>query len=170
MVRHTLKSLGPKVLATRMVRDYVRHLYVPAAGNAHSLNADYAGAATLAAWKKKVRSNWPSVRVEHVESNGVGEAAEVGNVLHIRAFVCLGDLTPDDVHVQVADGKIDSNDLLTDTSITDLALVETYEGGRFRFDGEVTLDRSGPFGYTVRVIPRNDLLTSAAEMGFVALA
>ena len=31
MVRHTLKSLGPKVLATRMVRDYVRELYTPAA-------------------------------------------------------------------------------------------------------------------------------------------
>ena len=29
MVRHTLKSLGPKVLATRMVRDYVRKLYTP---------------------------------------------------------------------------------------------------------------------------------------------
>ena len=31
MVRHTLKSLGPKVLATRMVRDYVERLYTPAA-------------------------------------------------------------------------------------------------------------------------------------------
>ena len=30
MVRHTLESLGPKVLASRMVRDYVHHLYVPA--------------------------------------------------------------------------------------------------------------------------------------------
>ena len=31
MVRHTLKSLGPKVLATRMVSDYVTELYGPAA-------------------------------------------------------------------------------------------------------------------------------------------
>ena len=45
MVRHTLKSLGPKVLATRMVRDYVRNLYAPAAVNARALNSDYAGAA-----------------------------------------------------------------------------------------------------------------------------
>ena len=30
MLRHTLKSLGPKVLATRMVRDYTRQLYAPA--------------------------------------------------------------------------------------------------------------------------------------------
>jgi starch phosphorylase len=170
MVRHTLKSLGPKVLATRMVRDYVRSLYAPAATNARLLNADYAGAGRLAAWKKKVKAAWPSVRVEHVESSGVGDAAEVGALLNVRAFVCLGDLTPDDVHVQVVHGRIDSNDVLTQTTISDLALAETYDGGRFRFDGELELATSGPFGYTVRVIPRNDLLTSPAELGVVALA
>ena len=31
MVRHTLQSLGPQVLASRMVRDYVVQLYAPAA-------------------------------------------------------------------------------------------------------------------------------------------
>nr|WP_202388233.1 alpha-glucan family phosphorylase [Nocardioides flavescens] len=170
MVRHTLKSLGPKVLATRMVRDYVRALYAPAAGNARLLNSDYTGAAELAAWKKRVRAAWGSVRVEHVESSGVGDAAEVGAVLSVRAFVCLGDLAPDDVHVQVLYGRIDGNDELAEPSISDLGLTESYDGGRHRFDGDVTLDTSGPFGYTVRVIPRNDLLTSTAELGVVALA
>ncbi len=170
MVRHTLKSLGPKVLATRMVRDYVRTLYVPAATNARSLNADYTGAAALAAWKKKVRAAWPGVRVEHVESSGVGDAPEVGATLSVRSFVCLGDLEPDDVHVQVVHGKIDSDDRLVDTRVEDLALGESYDGDRYRFDGDVVLDRSGAFGYTVRVIPRNDLLTSVAELGVVALA
>ncbi len=170
MVRHTLKSLGPKVLATRMVRDYVRNLYAPAAANSRLLNADYAGAARLAAWKKKVRAAWPSVRVEHVESSGVGDAAEVGAILNVRAFVSLGELDPDDVHVQVLHGKIDSNDVLTDVTVKDLSLAETYDGGRYRFDGDVELDRGGPFGYTVRVIPKNELLTSVAELGVVAVA
>jgi starch phosphorylase len=170
MVRHTLKSLGPKVLATRMVRDYVRDLYAPAAANSRLLNADYAGAARLAAWKKRVRAAWPSVRVEHVESSGVGDAAEVGALLSVRAFVALGDLLPEDVHVQVLHGKIDSNDVLTDITVKDLSLAETYDGGRYRFDGDVELDRGGPFGYTVRVIPRNELLSSVAELGVVAIA
>jgi len=134
------------------------------------LNADYAGAAKLAAWKKRVKTGWPSVRVEHVESSGVGDAAEVGALLSVRAFVCLGDLTPDDVHVQVLHGKIDSNDILTDVTVQDLELAESYDGGRFRFDGPIVLDRGGAFGYTVRVIPRNDLLTSVAELGVVAIA
>ena len=58
MVRHTLKSLGPKVLATRMVREYVDRLYAPAARHARALNDDYDGAAELAAWKQRVRAGW----------------------------------------------------------------------------------------------------------------
>lgn len=170
MLRHTLKSLGPKVLATRMVRDYVRQLYGPATENARSLNSDYAGAHELAAWKQRVRAAWPQVRVEHVESSGVGDAPEVGDVLSARAFVALGELAPDDVDVQLLHGRADGDDLLTDTTCTVLRLTESYEGGRHSFEGEVALDHAGPFGYTVRVVPRNGHLASYAELGVVATA
>ena len=33
----------------------------------------------------------------------------------------------------------------------------------------MALDRTGPFGYTVRVLPRNELLASPAELGLVTL-
>ena len=91
-------------------------------------------------------------------------------MLNVRGFVSLGELTPDDVNVQVLHGKIDSNDVLTDVTVMDLTLADTYDGGRYRFDGDIQLNRGGPFGYTVRVIPRNDLLTSVAELGVVAIA
>lgn len=170
MLRHTLGSLGPKVLATRMVRDYTRTLYAPAAGTARALNSDFAGARALAEWKQRVRSGWGEVRVEHVESSGVGDAPQVGDVLQVRAFVALGSLAPQDVVVQVVHGRADAEDALRDTTTTDLHVVESYEGGRHRLDAEVTLGSSGPFGYTVRVLPANPLLVSPAELGVVALA
>ncbi len=117
MVRHTLKSLGPKVLATRMVRDYVRMLYTPAAVTGRALNSDYKGATELAAWKKEVRAGWDDVRVEHVESHGVGDNPEVGSTLTVRSFVALGSLTPDDVAVEVVHGVIDGDDDLVDTQV-----------------------------------------------------
>jgi starch phosphorylase len=169
MLKHTLKSLGPKVLATRMVRDYTRELYAPAADNARALNADFDGARDLAAWKARVKGAWSGVRVEHVESGGVGDVAEVGAVLKVRAFVSLGELGPDDVDVQLVHGRADSEDNLTDTTVSSLHVVETYEGARYRFDGDVTLEVSGPFGYTVRVVPHNPHLNSPAELGVVAL-
>ena len=48
MVRHTLKSLGPKVLSTRMLREYVEKLYAPAALSSRWMNESYEGAAELA--------------------------------------------------------------------------------------------------------------------------
>jgi starch phosphorylase len=38
-----------------------------------------------------------------------------------------------------------------------------------RFVGKAELGRPGPFGYTLRVVPRHPLLASAAEMGLVTL-
>ncbi|MGH3348620.1 MAG: alpha-glucan family phosphorylase [Nocardioides sp.] len=169
MVRHTLKSLGPKVLATRMVRDYVGLLYTPAAITGRKLNTDFQGAAALAAWKQRVRAGWTGVRVEHVESSGVGDAPEIGTQLSVRAFVSLGELAADDVDVQLLHGVISSDDELVDTTIESLSLAESYQGGRHRFDGSVTLARSGAFGYTVRVVPRHELLASPAELGVIAL-
>ncbi|MBC2934122.1 alpha-glucan family phosphorylase [Nocardioides sp. zg-1228] len=168
MVRHTLKSLGPKVLATRQVRDYVRELYAPAARTARTLNSDYTGARTLSHWKAEVRAAWPGVRVEHVDSEGVGDQAVVGATLGVRAYVALGSLSPDDVEVQVVHGRTGADDVLTATTVTPMQVGESYDGNRHRFDASVPLAVSGPFGYTVRVVPRNPSLASVAELGLVA--
>ncbi len=170
MVRHTLKSLGPKVLSTRMLRDYVEQLYLPAADSAHAINASYAGARDLAAFKARVRDAWSQVRIDHVESAGVSETPAVGGALDLKVFVSLGPLTPDDVTVEVVYGRVKGEDDLIDPSTTPLALAETYEGGRHRFEGHLVLDRAGSFGYTVRVLPKHPGLVSVAELGLVATA
>ena len=169
MVRHTLQTLGPKVLADRMVRDYVLGLYAPAAASSRALDGGYAGARELAAWKRRVRTAWSGVRVDHVESSGVADAPEVGSTLELRAFVSLGELTPDDVDVQVVYGRVDETDLLRDSAILSLRNDEAYEGGRHRYAGEVKLDRPGAFGYTTRVVPRHRMMAGPAELGLAAL-
>jgi starch phosphorylase len=171
MVRHTLASLGPKVQATRMVTDYVRQLYVPAARAGWAMDgAGHPGARDLAQWKARVRGAWPSLRVDHVESSGVGDSPEIGDVLSVRAFVYLDGIGPDDVQVQLVHGRVSDADLLADTEQLTLQHAEAYEGGQHRFEGQVRLTRTGAFGYTVRVLPRHAGLASASELGLVTNA
>ena len=66
-------------------------------------------------------------------------------------------------------GVTTSEDQLVDAATESLSVGESYQGGRHRFDGSVTLARSGAFGYTVRVVPRHASLVSPAELGVVAL-
>lgn len=168
MLRHTIKELGPKVLATRMVKDYVEQLYVPAAQSSRALNSTYDGARELAAWKKKVRAAWPQIRVDHVELEGLGDVPQLGTTVGIRAFAALGDLAPADICVEVLHGRVDTNDEIADPVRATLSLAETYEGNRHRYEGELKLDRTGPFGYTVRVVPNHTGLASVAELGLAA--
>jgi len=169
MVRHTLKSLGPKVLASRMVSDYVRTLYAPAATSAARMVADdFAAARELAKWRTGVLDAWPGVAVLHVDSQLSGDS-ELGSVLTLRAEVALNGLSPDDVCVEAVYGAVDIDDRLTDTEAVQLKPLEPLEGAS-RFEGDVPLERTGPFGYTVRVLPKNDLLAAPCELGVVATA
>ena len=167
MVRHALTSLGPKVLATRMVRDYVDDLYTPAAAAARAV-AEPGRAAELAAWKQRVRSAWGDVRIEYVEADEP-EVASAGGSVEVRAFVALGALSPDDVEVDLVHGRVGDDDALVAPESLPMALDESYDGARHRFTASLPLSEPGAMGWTVRVVPRHALLASPAELGCATL-
>ncbi|WP_030760729.1 alpha-glucan family phosphorylase [Streptomyces griseus] len=170
MVRRTLTDLGPKVLADRMVREYVERLYVPAAAARRALTPDRAR--ELAAWKARVRAAWPGVAVDHVEiGDDLAEAgAELGATPGVRVRVALGGLAPGDVEVQAVTGRVDAQDVLTGTRTVALKPAGGPDlEGRQPYAGTLELDRTGPFGCTVRVLPAHPLLAHPAEPGLLAL-
>ncbi|MFI0086370.1 glycosyltransferase family 1 protein [Streptomyces bobili] len=167
MVRQTITLLGPKVLAGRMVREYVERLYTPAAQAHRALGPDTAR--DLAAWKAKVRASWHTVTVDHVETSAATPTAELGTTLTLRVRLRLGDLTPDDVEVQAVSGRVDAEDRITDGTAVPLKPVGGPDlEGRWVYEGPLSLDRTGPYGYTVRILPDHPLLASGAELGLVA--
>jgi starch phosphorylase len=174
MVSHTLRSLGPRALASRMVREYVTQMYAPSARSSRTLAAagpagePFGGARELAAWKQRVTKAWPGVRIEHVEADD-GDLSP-GGLLTVRASVALGSLSPDDVTVEVVYGRAAETDEISDPSRSALKLdggVGT--DGVARYSGEAELGQPGPFGYTVRVLPSHRLLSGPAELGLVTL-
>lgn len=171
MVRHTLATLGPRVSSRRMLTDYVEQLYVPASVSGRRAAADDGAAARATAhWIERVREAWPRVRVEHVDAQGVHQEPQIGDELGISAYVDLGPLSPEDVTVQVGYGRVSESDHLHERSYAVLAPVKDLGAGRVQFSGPITIDRSGPFGYTVRVLPRHDELADPAELALVSNA
>ncbi|MDQ3502941.1 MAG: alpha-glucan family phosphorylase, partial [Actinomycetota bacterium] len=169
MVRHTLQTTGPKVLASRMLRDYVQELYAPAAVASRGLAASsYDGAKSLAHWRSDVEAKWSGVRVVHVEGQGVADTPQVGAVLELRAVVDLGGLEPSDVTVQAVYGRVDEADVLQAPSTCALVDAGVGEDGLRRFEGALPLERAGSFGYSVRVLPHSAVLPSDADLGLLA--
>ena len=175
MVRHTLQSLGPKVLASRMVRDYTEQYYVPAAASLRRILADADGlpfgrARELSAFVQRVREAWPEVAVTDVDSTGLPDTPELGSQLTLTAAVHLAGLRPDEVVVQAVLGRVDSADALQDPIYLDMTHLGPGEDGTELFSVTTPLPLSGSVGYTVRVLPHNDLLAGDAELGLVRLA
>jgi starch phosphorylase len=168
MIRDTIAGLAPKVVASRMVREYVTNLYTPAAASSHALNSSSGGAQALASWKRRIRDAWSTVSVEHVESLA-GEQVEVGTKIHVSALVRLGDLAPDDIQVQLVTGRVGADDRLYEPRVNPFPAGVDVDGGLRRYEGWVEAMRAGAIGYTVRVVPYHRLLASQAEMGLAAL-
>lgn len=164
MVRHTLSRLGPKVLASRMVRDYTLDLYAPAGRSyVQACADDYAAARSLADLRNRLAKSWPAVKVAALDE-GIGPDSDE---LSLTAHVELGDLAPDEVTVQAVLGRVTDDGDIYDAVFIDMASTEPESQGRTLFSAKGRPYRSGVLGYTARVVPRHRLLTDAAELGLV---
>ena len=176
MVRHTLIELGPKVLASRMVRDYTEKYYAPAAqslrrtvepdGDGHPFGV----ARELAAYRRRVQEAWPKIQITDVDSYGLPDTPLLGSELTLTATVQLAGLRPDEVVVQAVLGRVDGSDALVDPVTVPMAHTGTADGGNDVFSTTTPLPVAGPVGYTVRVLPYHPLLAGDNELGLVTLA
>ena len=168
-IKSSIASLGPKVMASRMVKDYVREMYEPTAEQADTLaGAGYGRAKTLSQWKQRVIAAWPSVKVLDVESDEVTGMVDLGATRTVTVSVELGALSPDDVAVELLHGPVGSGEELTTTKVVRLSLVGN--GGPYRYEGVFTCDHAGRHGYTVRIVPSHPDLVQPVELGCIAWA
>jgi glycogen phosphorylase len=181
MVRHTVQTLGPKVLASRMVRDYVQQYYTPAAeslrrtiaalpdGTGEEAN-EFGAARELSAYRRRVEAAWPKIEITDVDSTGLPDTPLLGSKLTLTATVRLAGLSPDEVTVQAVVGRVDSGDVLLDPVAVEMSYTGTAEGGNQVFATTTPLPVAGAVGYTVRVLPQHPMLASSSEFGLVTLA
>jgi glycogen phosphorylase len=168
-VRRSLRTLGPEVTASRMVRDYVEQLYEPAAAAADVMSAGgHERAKALAGWKHRVVEGWPGVAVGDITSDSL--PIDLGHERAVTAEVVLGNLGPDDVEVQLVHGAVGPADELLDTSIVPMTISRPVGPGRHAYEGSFTCERAGRYGFTVRIVPAHPDLATFAELGCVAWA
>ena len=162
---HNWASLGPKVTASRMVRDYVTELYEPAAIGGTAVNADGAsGARALSAWKQSVHAAWPSVgdhRPRHRHVAGTRRRTPPHRCHHQpwrserrgrdRASAARTDRPP---------GR-------TAPRARTISLEVGTDGV---WSGDYVVAQSGGYGLTARVLPTHPLLANPFETTCIAWA
>jgi starch phosphorylase len=167
-MKNAIRSCAPAFGMQRMVKDYTKCYYLPAADNAVRLRADnYALARNLAAWKAQVRQRWHGVHIE-AGAHGAGGAtlsqAQVGEAIHLDARLWPNGLTQQDLVVEVVAGVQDRQGELIDTQVAPMQLTGE-ENNALLYKGAFTPAESGVLGVGVRARPSHPALIHPYEMG-----
>jgi starch phosphorylase len=155
----------------RMVGEYTERYYLPVAAH-HQRMAEgaMAPAKILSAWKTRVSMAWPKIRINAVSADHIAEIL-VGTPFNVQAEVSLGELTPEDVTVQLFLGNVDGNGEIKEGQTSVMVMEKSTQHGMFLYNASVVISSgSGLYGYTVRVLPHHPELVTPFQPGLITWA
>ena len=167
-IKDSIKWIAPRFNTHRMVGDYTRRFYNPAAAKWRYLTADDCSRAkAFSTWKSNIRTGWPELTIKDVRvqvNNGEGteqlnpEQAQlkVGSQLSVTALVRLNTVSPDDVSVELYYGPVDAWGNIRDGSSVRMDHKQvSQQQGEHWFVGSISPTIAGQQGLAVRVLPRH---------------
>ncbi|MCL1972470.1 MAG: alpha-glucan family phosphorylase [Endomicrobia bacterium] len=152
-MKTAMQTLGPVFNTNRMIEEYTKKFYIPAALEHEKLKRDnYILAKKKSVWQKNLVNNWNGIRIISSQDNVKNEIS-ITNDMTVQAKIYLGPIAPDDVSVQVYSGYFDSKHRISEASIDEMRLV-SKEGDNYIYESKVKMDKVGHCGYTIRVMPQ----------------
>ncbi len=168
-MKESMKTAMHEFCAGRMVGDYYRRFYEPAAKRLETLVADDSREAkALFEFHKRLESKWKSIKVFHPVRDADGPF-RVGESFNVSLQVELGDLRPEEVEVELYYGTMRAVDEVEKGYSTIMDVKEEKGGGTYVYTCTISCDRAGRYGFTSRVKPRGDDMIRNAP-GFITWA
>ncbi|MCD6365722.1 MAG: alpha-glucan family phosphorylase [Planctomycetes bacterium] len=168
----TMARLAPVFNTNRMVRQYAETFYAPCAKRWDELTTNnMSGAGELSDWKRRVREQFNSVRVESVTDDmKANEEATVGRLLTIEAIIDLAQLSADDIIVELYHGRLDEDGQLNEGQAACMEKVDQLDDHRAKYVTQMPCDSTGMAGYTVRIMPNHHMVSDPHDMGVIRWA
>lgn len=166
-MKASIAHLCPEFNMHRAVMQYTDRYY--SAAHQHFMALQESGAARtkeVAAMIAKLRSAWPQVSIE-VVVDGPSEIT-LGDQLHLGAKVGLGSLAPDEITVQALIGRVDPNGEIAEPAVIPMHATQDCGSGEYFFESKLQLsNKSGLYGYAIRVLPRHFEYTGQFSTGLI---
>lgn len=169
-MKSAIRTIGPVFNTYRMVQEYTDRCYIPSSNRREALKADgRKRALALSAWKQRIYKHWSRVRITNVDS-GPKDNLPVGEKLPVTATVHLGELTSNDVIVEVYFGTLDMDGQVAHGATSEMQAAAGADKGDVQYTGAIPCNQSGQLGFTVRVIPSHEDLAQKHETMLITWA
>jgi phosphorylase/glycogen(starch) synthase len=150
-----------------MLSDYCRQYYEPQAQRTAGLVADdFAQARQIAAWKKRLRRAWKHVEVISQTQPAASYTLSPTNSLQVEVVLQIGDLTPEDLGVEMLFATSDRKRRL---HIQDRCALQpvSFEDGVATYRASVLPDRTGMYEVATRIYAKHPLLPHRQDFELV---
>ncbi len=167
MSKQSIATIAPRFNVIRMVAEYVKKFYAPAAshGRRYASN-DFAVARTIAEWKARVRAAWPGVRLHRLDTPE--RRLTFGTSLQIQVAVQLNGLSPEDVTVEALIGRPSPNGNFTRRARHyPLTTAGVTGNGEMLYTIALTPELCGKLEYRIRIFPSHPALIHKFEPGLM---
>ncbi len=164
--KHAMASLLPVFNSLRMVTEYTRRFYLPAAkqGRQYSVN-DFQNAKLMAEWKARIYKAWGMLAVRRLDTPI--KHVQFGESFTLEVALQLNGLTPADVDVELVLAYANTLEF-KDAKRYLFNYLGALNNGEHLFSLKCAPDLCGKLSYRVRVSPAHPLLTHPHELGLVA--
>ncbi len=171
MMKNSMKKLGPVFNTTRMVEQYAQKFYFPSYEKRISLmKNNWEKGKAFSNWKTKLYENWNRVKFISISEEEKNGDLKVGFKYPVVAEVELGDLTPDDVNIQIYFGKVDNGSDRLKSYVAMSHVPKKSKSAPYTYRGEIECKETGQFGFTLRILPKHPLLINSFELGLIRWA
>ncbi len=162
-MKNSIKSVGGVYNTSRMLCDYLNKLYMPQVDLTNSNLYSPENVNNFLEWNKNIRSNWESISIE--STNNLEELnTNAGDELELKCVVNLGNISPEDVVVELFYGKFDDTNKMINSSYLKMEMLNKLEDNKYEYSVKLNINNGGNYGYTFRVMPTHSLLINNQDM------
>ena len=167
IMKNSIITTGGKYSTSRMLVDYTNQYYMPLAKLTKKYYEDIDNVASYNSWKNDLYTNWKDIKITQV-NNLDNITIDAGNKIEVACEVELPNIDINNINVEVYYGKILENGVVENVSIIQMELTESNEDERkYYYTTKIELTTGGNYGYTFRVMPKNEMILEPANLNLV---
>ena len=169
MMKNNIVSNSGRYSTARMLKDYTEQMYIPLCDLNKKYYNNIENVAKLNEWEETMYKHFDEIEIKQCKENYNDITIDAGNKIQVGCEVTIPEQFIDikNIQAEVYYGKITSDGIVNDIQITPMEYEGLTDEKTHRFIAKIELRTGGDYGYTFRVIPKNEMILNPMNLDLI---
>ncbi len=169
MMKNNIVSNSGRYSTARMLKDYTEQMYIPLCNLNKKYYNNIENVAKLNEWEETMYKHFDEIEIKQCKENYNDITIDAGNKIQVGCEVTIPEQFIDikNIQAEVYYGKITSDGIVNDIQITPMEYEGLTDEKTHKFIAKIELRTGGDYGYTFRVIPKNEMVLNPMNLDLI---